>query len=152
MIIMSWSAFPLLSTLNNNQLLQSSPTLLSASSSFTPLLLVLGSFWANPPRSWNTLISNAEPLSQRLSLSTDLTPSGHDGVKKVWRRYRSKGFSSSPAFHQIDNRTSCTWGSWAEWVSQLCPLWTLPEGWSSHSPENTWSQVSPGGNVTKQAH
>lgn len=42
---------------------------------------------------------------------------------------------SSPAFHQIDNTTSCTWGSWVESVNPPCPLWTLPEEWSSRSPE-----------------
>lgn len=59
-----------------------SSTLLSASSSFTPLVLVRVPFGADLPRSWNSFISNAEPLSRGLSLSTDLTPPGHTWWRK----------------------------------------------------------------------
>lgn len=79
-------------------------------------------------------------VSRGTSLSTALAqhrPHTFRTHMTTWTSVETEGSSCSPAFHRIDSRTSCTWGSWAEWASQLCPLWTLPEGWSSRSPKNT---------------
>lgn len=56
---------------------------------------------------------------------------------------------SLPAFHQIDSRTSCTSGSWAELVNRPCPLGTLPEEWSSHSPEEDNEEEEEVENIRK---
>lgn len=67
-------AFPLLFPLDNNQLLQTSPHFCQPALFSPPWCWCLLHSEADLLRSWNSFISNVEPLSRGLFLSTDLTP------------------------------------------------------------------------------